>query len=260
MSGWDDFLRAYHEAHPGITEDLLRPMRGPGGLQPYAWLAEGLPPTGPVWDVCCGSAPVADVVGRDRYEGVDLSEAELAEAAVRRPGTRVRHGDAMTTDPVHAPVAVTVAMALMLLPLPAFLARAASLLPVGGRLQAVVPTRENAGSTGYATLLRLLGQSGVGYRQALAPEVVRAALDAAGFALVDDEVTVFDRELTPDDVDLVAASFYVRHPGAGDDAARRWLSARSAEPGFRLDYPLRRLRAVRVAGPPEVAPRPGSGA
>ena len=74
-------------------------MRGPGGLQPYAWLAEGLPTTGPVWDVCCGSAPVADVVGVDRYCGVDLSEAELAQAALRRPGARVRHGDAMTVDP-----------------------------------------------------------------------------------------------------------------------------------------------------------------
>ena len=248
MSGWGAFLASYHAAHPAITEDLLLPMRGPGGLHPYAWLAEGLPATGPVWDVCCGSAPMADVVGLDRYEGVDASSAELAEAVVRRPGTRVRHGDAMTADPADRPVALTVAMALMLLPLQAFLARAAPLLPAGGRLQAMVPTRENAGSTGYGTLLRLLGQSGSGYRQALAPEVVAAALEVAGFDLVDDEVAVFHRAVAPRDVELVAASFYVRHPGAGDAAARQWLTARSREPGFRLDYPLRRLRAVRVAG------------
>lgn len=148
-------------------------------------------------------------------------------------------------------------MALMLLPLEAFLVRAASLLPVGGRLQAMVPTRENAGSTGYGTLLQLLGQSGSGYRQMLAPEVVGAALGVAGFALIDDEVALFDRAVAPGDVDLVAASFYVRHPGGRDDAARQWLTARSREPGFRLDYPLRRLRAVRMA---EAAPGPGAGA
>lgn len=244
--GWSSFLADYHAAHPAITEDLLLPMRGRGGLQPYAWLAEGLPATGPVWDVCCGSAPLADVVGLDRYAGVDLSEAELAQAAVRRPGARVTRGDAMTVDPPTPPAAITVAMALMLLPLEAFLARAASLLPPGAPLQAVVPSRENAGSTGYGTLLELLGQTGQGYRQALAPSVVSAALAAAGFALVDDEVAVFCRPVPPADVDLVASSFYVRHDdgGPGPAAAREWLRARSQESGFLLGYPLRRIRAV----------------
>ena len=35
--------------------------------------------------------------------------------------------------------------------------------------------------------------------------------------------------------------------GAGPAAARAWLTARSQEPGFLMDYPLRRIRAVRVA-------------
>lgn len=265
--GWSGFLADYHARHPAITEDLLLPMRGPGPdgtLQPYAWLADGLLvglpdlPAGLVWDVCCGSAPVADVVadmlaevlaegvGPERYAGVDLSEPELAQAAARRPGAHVVLGDALTTDPPGPVAAVTVAMALMLLPLEAFLARAAALLPPGGRLHAMVPTRENAEGTGYGHLLRLLGQTGHGYRQHLAPEAVAVALDEAGLDLVDDEVAVFHRPVAPADVDLVASSFYLRHgDGDGQAAARAWLAEQAAVPGWRLDYPLRRIRAVR---------------
>jgi SAM-dependent methyltransferase len=254
-SGWPGFLADYHARHPAITEDLLRPMRGPGpdgGLQPYAWLTEGLltglaaEPHGLVWDVCCGSAPVADVVGLDRYAGVDLSQPELDQAAARRPGAHVVVGDALTTDPPGPVSAVTVAMALMLLPLQAFLDRAADLLPPGGRLHAMVPTRENAEGTGYGHLLQLLGQTGHGYRQHLAPDAVAAALDAAGFGLVDDQVAVFHRPVTAGDVDLVASSFYLRHgDGDGPPAARAWLAERATTPGWTLDYPLRRIRAVR---------------
>lgn len=257
--GWSGFLADYHARHPAITEDLLLPMRGPGPdgtLQPYAWLADGLlvglpeVPAGLVWDVCCGSAPVADVVGEgaglERYAGVDLSAPELAQAAARRPGAHVVAGDALTTDPPGPVAAVTVAMALMLLPLEAFLTRAAALLPAGGRLHAMVPTRENADGTGYGHLLRLLGQTGHGYRQHLAPTAVAAALDEAGFDLVDDEVAVFHRPVTPADVDLVASSFYLRHgDGDGPARARAWLAEQAATPGWRLDYPLRRIRAVR---------------
>jgi len=32
---WPAFLADYHRRHPAITEDLLGPMRGAGGLSPY---------------------------------------------------------------------------------------------------------------------------------------------------------------------------------------------------------------------------------
>ncbi len=235
--GWSSFLAAYHAAHPAITEDLLLPMRSAAGLQPYAWLADGLPAAGIVWDVCCGSAPVADVVGHERYAGVDLSEAELAQAALRRPGAQVVPGDALVVDPPGPPAAVTVAMALMLLPLERFLARAAALLPSGASLHAMVPTREDAGATGYGTLLRLLGQTGQGYRQPLARDRVATALREAGFVLLDDEVTVFTRPLPPEDVDLVASSFYVRHgararTGRGTGLAARPVSGAGVPAGL----------------------------
>ena len=144
--GWSQFLADYHAAHPGITEDLLTPMRGPGGRGPYAWLVEGLPAAGRVWDVACGSAPVATEVGLARYAGVDSPAAELAEARRRRPGVRVELGDGLRARPVGTPAAVTVAMALMLLPLEVFLAHLATFVPPGASLAAIVPTREGTGA------------------------------------------------------------------------------------------------------------------
>lgn len=251
MSGWDEFVAEYHARHPAITEDLLLPMRGPGDRHPYEWLCEGvaeLAPDALVWDLACGSAPVADVVGRHRYAGIDLSGAELAVARDRRPDVQVSCGDALRTDPPRRPGAVTIAMALMLLPLEHVLARVADLLGAGGPLLAIVPTREHAAGTGYGELLRLLGQQGRGYRQHLAPDVLAGALRRHGFDPVSDEVAVFRRPVGPADVDLVVRSFYVRHDdGPGPDAARAWLHEQAARPGFELDYPLRRVRAVRSA-------------
>ncbi|MGJ7442636.1 class I SAM-dependent methyltransferase [Aquipuribacter sp. MA13-6] len=255
MSGWDGFLAEYHSRHPAITEDLLRPMRGPGpdgDVQPYEWLCEGLDLSGPdalVWDLACGSAPVADVVGLARYAGVDLSEAELAVARDLRPGVDVTLGDALAVEPPRRPAAVTVAMALMLVPLEELLARAAALLGPGAPLQAIVPTREHGAGTGYGVLLERLGQQGQGYRQRLAPAALAEALTRHGFDLVSDQVAVFRRPVGPDDVDLVVRSFYVRAAdGPGPDAARAWLAEQAARPGYELDYPLRRIRAVRAGG------------
>lgn len=252
MSGWDGFLADYHARHPAITEDLLLPMRGPGGRQPYEWLCEGLDLSVAeafVWDLACGSAPVADVVGRHRYAGVDLSEAELAVARERRPGVHVTLGDALAVEPPRRPTAVTVAMALMLVPLEELLPRVAALLGDGEPLQAIVPTREHGAGTGYGELLERLGQTGQGYRQHLTPTTLAEQLRRHGFDLVSDEVAVFRRPVGPDDVDLVLRSFYVRHPeGPGPDAARVWLVDRAARPGYELDYPLRRIRAVRTCG------------
>ncbi len=87
MSGWDGFLAGYHARHPAITEDLLLPMRGPGpghDLHPYQWLCEGLDRLDAdvlVWDLACGSAPVADVVGRHRYAGDPLRRIRAVRAA-----------------------------------------------------------------------------------------------------------------------------------------------------------------------------------
>lgn len=245
---WSAFLSAYHAEHPGITEDLLDPMRDAAGRDPYAWLVEGLPPGGGVWDVCCGSAPVADRVGSGRYRGIDISTAELAVARARRPEVSVAEADVLVASPPADTAAVTVAMALMLLDLDAFLRHLSRFLAPGTPLHAIVPTRAGVAGSDYGHLLELLGQAGTDYRQPLEPAALPARFAAAGFDLYDDEEALFRRPVTsPADVDLVVASFYARgsEPSRIDDA-RRWLRDHGQAPGYALPYPLRRLRARRA--------------
>ena len=203
---------AFHEEHAGITEDLLLPARC-GELDPYGWLLEPLPPDASVLDLACGSAPVADRVGR--YVGVDRSPAELAEARRRRPGVDVRLGDAL--DPAlyaQAYDAVVVSMALMLLDVDRLVGLALSAAPL---LVAIVPMRGDAvRGTRYGDVLDALGILDVPF-----PADLRGG-----------EVREFVR---PPDPDLVLSSFYAP---AATDAQRRSARALLTEP---LAYPLRRL-------------------
>ena len=203
---------AFHAEHAGITEDLLLPARS-GDLDPYGWLLEPLPADASVLDLACGSAPVADRVGR--YLGVDRSPAELAEARRRRPGVDVRLGDAL--DPALYETsydAVVVSMALMLLDLDRLLSLALSAAPL---LVAIVPLRGDAvRGTRYGDVLDALG-----------------ILDSPfPTALPDGEDRSFVR---PADPDLVLSSFYAPDAGPSQRAAARALLT---EP---LAYPLRRL-------------------
>ena len=243
---WPSFLADYHRRHPAITEDLLGPMAGPGGLSPYAWLLDGASREGLVWDLACGSGPVADVVGTARYVGVDLSAAELDQARSRRPGIRVEQGDVLGAAAPAGVRVVTVAMALMLLDLEALLDQLRSALPPGGELLALLPDRQAAGGTTYGRLLEMLGQSGAGYRTPLARDGLPARFAERGFDLVADELHVFTRDLDEAAVDLVLASFYAQSASEQDrHEARTWLADRVAAGDRTLAYPLRRLRAVR---------------
>jgi SAM-dependent methyltransferase len=225
-----DAVADLHASRPGITEDLLAPARSASGLSPVEWLLEPLPADPAVLDLCCGSAPVADHVGR--YTGVDSSPHELAEARRRRPRADVREGDALdaaVTSDVSEVDAVVLSMALMLLPLEAVLARAAAVLPRGGLLTAVVPLRGAAVvGTAYGAVLDALGESGRGYPEPLD----RVAERAVGFAVLDDSRDAFVR---PPDPDLVLASFYAPTATPVQRAAARALLTGP------VDYPLRRL-------------------
>lgn len=244
---WPAFLADYHRRHPAITEDLLGPMRGAGGLSPYEWLVEGAPRKGLVWDLACGSGPVADVVGPSRYLGVDLSPAELSQARSRRPLAQVEQGDVLKAVAPAGVQVVTVAMALMLLGLEALLDRLVDVLPSQGLLLALLPDREAASGT-YGHLLALLGQAGAGYRTPLAREGLAARFAAHRFTLIADELLVFSRALEDDAaVDLVLDSFYAQGASAqARQQARAWLGARVVAGDRALAYPLRRLRARRV--------------
>lgn len=207
----------FHERWPGISEDLLLPARS-GGIDPYDWLLESLPPSPSVLDLACGSAPVADRVGS--YLGVDQSPAELEEAGRRRPGVDVRVGDAL--DPAwfeESYDAVVVSMALMLLDLDRLVALALQSAPL---LVAIVPRRGDAvRGTPYGDILAALG---------VLDEPFPTPLDDVPGAEVADRCF-----LRPADPDLVLASFYALEASAEQRAAARALLT------VPLDYPLRRL-------------------
>ncbi|WP_311137386.1 class I SAM-dependent methyltransferase [Streptomyces sp. I6] len=84
---WRRFVAAYHHARPGITERLF----DLADASPYAWLAEPLRDArGTILDLACGSAPVREELPDAGWVGIDLSAAELADAARRGRGPLVR--------------------------------------------------------------------------------------------------------------------------------------------------------------------------
>lgn len=223
-------ISALHAHRAGITEDLLAPARSADGVNPYEWLTQPLPVAPRVLDLCCGSAPLADAIAG--YTGVDSSAGELGEARRRRPGADLRLADALdasATADLSDLDAVTVSMALMLVPLEALLARVARVLGSGGLLTAIVPMRGGpVVGTPYGEVLAVLGELDRPYPEPLDDVAGRCA----GFELLDDARESFVRM---PDVELVLSSFYAPDASpAAREAARRLLT----EP---LDYPLRRL-------------------
>lgn len=236
---WDDYVAEYHDANPGITEDLLAGARDGAGRTPYDWVVEAVPAgASPVVDLACGSGPLARALGTTRVIGVDRSAGELARAA----GLRVR------ADATALPLAggsaggVVSSMALMLLhPLEAVLAEVARVLRRGGAFVATVPSR---GAPGFADILRALDQVGVEYPEPLESGGLAERFAASGLTLGAEETEVFNRAVAgPDDAARIVRSFYA--PGAG---ANRVAAAvedfRRAAP-TEVAYRLRRLVARR---------------
>lgn len=255
--GWATYVAAYHDAHPGITEDLLAAARDDAGRSPYEWLLEVVPPRGTVVDLACGSAPVARGLRGARVIGLDRSGGELARARASAGVALVRaDAGALPLAPATAD-AVTVSMALMVLaPLAVVLTEAGRVLRPGGRLVATVPTRApspgDQGSTALFTeILVRLGQARIPYPAALDPASAPRELGAAGFQVVEDTTALFVRPLVGEaDAELVVRSFYA--PGASAaqiSAAVDALRERARRDRVELGYRLRRLVAV-AAGPP----------
>jgi SAM-dependent methyltransferase len=224
---WDGYVAAYHDANPGITEDVLAAAYDEAGGTPYDWLLEALPPPAPA-------------------RQVDRSESELARARRQCPRARLLRADARRL-PLAGGVAgvVTASMALMVMaPADEVLAEVARVLRPGGRMVATVPTRSVA-ATGFSEVLAALGQGAVAYPESL--EDAGGKLREAGLELVDDTSASFSRKVEgADEADLVVRSFYA--PGAGPAARQRAaavLRRRLAAGPVALAYPIRRIVAVR---------------
>lgn len=264
--GWDSYLAGYHDANPGITEDVLEHARDGDGRTPYDWVVDAVPAgASTVIDLACGSGPVGRLIaarpgdGR-RVVGIDRSAGELGRARRAAPSAPLLRASA-TALPIAGATAdaVVVSMALMLLPLEAVLAEAARLLRPRGTLAATVPSRSSAvageatarpsGSDGeaFVELLRALDQGDTAYPEHLAADSLGDRFRASGLTLVADEGRIFTRLVAdPDDATLVVGAFYA----PGTDRARvadavAGLRRRVRTAPVRVGYPIRRLVAIR---------------
>lgn len=246
--GWASYLAGFHRDHPGITEDVLA-LATDRSATPYAWLSEPIADVaGVVIDIACGSGPLAPLLPRAGWVGVDRSTAELRRARSSNV-TAVAQGDAARLPVRSASAAAVVcSMALMILePLDSVLDEAARLLLPGGLLVALV-TAESPLSAGdrlrYAQLLWVLRRRRLDYpnRKALARPADRLA--PHGLELLSDERRRFGYPLDePGRAATLVRSLYL--PGvaperilAGVRTARRWR-------GRDIGIPLRRLVARR---------------
>jgi SAM-dependent methyltransferase len=238
---WDRYVAEYHDANPGITEDVLADATDGAGRSPYEWLLDAVPAgASTVVDLACGSGPLGRRLAGVRVVGVDQSAGELARAG----GLRVRALATALPLTRGCAGAVVSSMALMLLsPLEAVLAEVGRILRAGGTFAATVPSRAAAGMPAFAQILRDLGQVGKGYPEAL-DDRVAGRFAGAGLTLDGDGVEVFTRTVaSPADAAQVVRSFYA--PGAG--AGRLAAAIRSLEEAIPVDvdYRIRRLVAHR---------------
>ena len=239
---WERYVAEYHDANPGITEDVLIDARDGAGRSPYDWLLEAVPAgASTVVDLACGSGPVARVLPGARVVGVDQSAAELARAA----GLRVRARMPALPLAGGCAGAVVTSMALMLMhPLEAVLVEVARLLQPGGTFVATVPSRGPGTAPLFADLLRTLGQTGITYPEPLDDDGLAERFSTAGLMLLDDDTAVFVRPVARlEDAEQVVRSFYA--PGAGSERlAAAVEKLREAAP-VDIAYPIRRLVAAR---------------
>lgn len=250
---WDRYVAGYHDANPGITEDLLAGARDAAGRSPYDWVVDAAPAgTGPVVDLACGSGPLGRLLAGagDRagagVVGVDRSAGELARAS----GPRVRASATALPLAGGCGGAVVCSLALMLLaPLDATLAEVARVLAPGGTFVATVPTR-SAGTGAFTAILRDLGQVGLAYPAALDDADLANRFSSAGLRLVGDDVEVFTRTVAGgDDAALVVRGFY--SPGAGPDRLAAAVATLERAAPCEVGYRLRRLVARRERPPAE---------
>ena len=257
--GWIEYLADYHDAHPGITEDVLAGALDIDGCSPYEWLVEAIPAaSSTVVDLACGSGPVSRLLTRrrvagSRVVGVDQSAGELDRARSATPsGLLVRARATALPLVTGSADAVVVSMALMLLPpLEAVLAEAARLLRPGGTLAATVPLRSTAPGlpkgSAFFEILDVLGQGATDYPETLDADGLAERFSASGLTLGHDDTGLFTRTVVaPDDADRVVRSFYA----PGTEAARVTeavaLFRRRVEAApVRVGYRIRRLVAVR---------------
>jgi len=251
---WAKYVAGYHDANPGITEDVLVDARDDEGRSPYDWLVEAVPSAAStVLDLACGSAPLARLLTAARVIGIDQSAGELARARAgggRRLLVRAKAVALPIAD--EWADAVVVSMALMLLcPLGTVLAEIRRLLRPGGTVVATLPIRATSpgpeGTPTFGRILTALGQSANNYPERLDDATLADRFPAAGLTLAADETKLFSRTVAdPADAGQIIRSFYA--PGVGPDrvtAAVAQLQDEVRSAPVTITYRIRRLVARR---------------
>lgn len=241
---WESYLSSFHSERAGITENVLEHVRDASGRTPYAWAAEPIASSGTVLDLACGSAPMAARLAHAIYVGLDLSRAELAEAAAK--SLPVAQADAARLPLGDSSVdAVVMSMALMLVPLQPTLAEIRRVLRPGGVFVATVPHNRPlpAGDwLRYARLCLALRHLGLAYPNDEELSDAAGAFGRAGLDLQDVAERGFCcRIASPQVADRVLASLYLpevppERLAAGRRVVTRWT-------GSDITMPIRRFVA-----------------
>lgn len=246
---WPGYLAAYHDARPGITEQVLTHTTTRDDEAPYAWLVRPLrDTTGPILDLACGSAPTQPLLADRRWLGLDSSAGELAYAATvgRGPLVQARADRLPVRDGTL--VAVCAAMCLQVLtPLDQVLRELRRALRPSGMLVALVPARLPPiprGWLGWWRVLHALGSRSQPWPNPGALDGLAGVLRANGFVVDSDERRVFQYPVTgPGEVALLLDSLYLPHLTSDRVDVAKTTLAWWARPGRALPIPLRRVVA-----------------
>lgn len=239
---WPDYVAEFHTQRAGITEDVLEHAYDRTGRTAYDWAADPVPPGLVVLDLACGSGPMHARLNAYTYLGLDLSVAELTEAAAR--SLSVGQGDARQLPVADGVVdVVLMSMALMLVPLADALREIKRVLRPGGMFVATVPSSSPlrpADWLRYARLCLALRHRGLSYPNDRELSAAGAAFSAAGLTLASDERRSFRCDITDEHIaeQLLASLYLPEVPPMRMAAGRRvvagWVGSSVATPIRRL--------------------------
>lgn len=246
---WQAYLKAFHAASPGITEEVLSRTLA-GGHTPYRWLARAVSPKASlVVDLACGSGAMSRELAREGRTvlGLDLAEPELQLAASRGVGPLVRaDGLRMPLASGSVDAVVSSMGAVVIQPARGLFTEVGRVLKPGGvfafTAPTVLPTRPGdlVTSLGLVARLRSLPKFP-------GPTEVTGYVDAlvgTGLRKVEDARERYHFEVaTPADAEMIVGALYLPTTSyLRRKAAIDWLVGRTAKEGpVKISIAMRRF-------------------